>query len=906
MRFARASFPGSQKIILAFGCGLIILLITGITTSYTLSAMIAAAERHDTSHETLALLENLLSSLKDVEGGETAYVITGKDEYLALYREALARIEQELQSLRSLITANPDLRDAVDRVARLAADEARFTGRVVTLRRDKGRSAAMTLIQTGRGRSPMTDIRKIIIGMEAAVSGQIRERDLLVRTSTKRTSLILASASLVAILLLLVAGTMLMRELTKRLVVEKELSESEESFRLLIDGIRDYAVISLDRAGRVTGWNTGAERIYGYGAEEVVGKHVSQFCPADEVERGKPDHALQAATETGRYEEECWQIHKNGTKFWAHFVMTALHDEGGGIRGFSRVTRDISDRRRSEESMKKLSLSVEQATDLIILTDPEGKIEYVNKAVEDITGYSRGELVGKTRDLWRSGEYDEKFFTDMKETLLSGKPFQAVFTNRKRGGELFYVYEVITPLKDPQGVITHFVSTGRDITQQRALEERLNNLSYHDALTGIANRTLFIDRLSHGIARARYGKKIIVLLIVDINRFKYINDGYGLTVGDRVLKAITDRLSASVRDGDTVARLGSDDFGILLFDVAQTDDIILVVKKIMEHIVQPIPLRGEEIVLTASLGVAVYPHDGETPNDLLKSADIALTKAKQEGRNNYQFYTRDMNIKAMEFVSIDKRLLSSYKNREFTLYYQPYWDVNSGKLMGMEALIRWNSADQGVISPDKFIPVLEDTGMIIEVGDWITSTVCTQIRKWRDAGHALVPISVNISSVQFRKKDLAESIIAAVDEAGIDPALITLEITESTFMRNTEFASSVFQKLKAYGISISLDDFGTGYSSLSYLKKFPFDNLKIDISFVRDLTLESDASTIVSAIIAMARSLNLKTIAEGVETEELWKILRLLKCDMVQGNYFSPALPPEGVEIYFDGGRPGQ
>jgi diguanylate cyclase (GGDEF)-like protein/PAS domain S-box-containing protein len=890
-----------QKVVFVFALGLIILLVISIISYNNISAMIDSGEWHETSHQTLTVLEGLFSNIKDIEGGQRGYVITGQESYLAPYHHAVETVDVQIRALKVLMKDNPRQLDRLNRVTPLLAQKVRYSERVIKTRHDEGGLAAMKLVRTGRGLRIMENIRKGLTEMEDDVNGQLKERDALVRTSARRAVTAIVFGNLFAIAIFIAASMIILRELTQRIQTEKALRESEEGFRLLIDGVKDYAIVSLDPFGLITSWNTGAERISGYRSDEILGKHFSLFYPNEEVDLGKPDHALKMAGQDGRYEEECWHVHKNGSKFWANIIITALHDEHGKVRGYSKVTRDISDRRRSEESMRKLSMSVEQATDLIVLTDPAGNIEYINKAVEEITGYARNELIGKNRDLWRSGEYDEKFFADMKETLLSGKPFQAIFTNRKKDGELFYVYEVITPLRDPAGAITHFVSTGRDITQQRTMEERLNYLAYYDALTGIPNRALFIDRLTQGIARGRYAKKIIAVLIIDIDRFKFINDGYGLPVGDRVLRTVTERLASSIREGDTEARLGSDDFGIILFDVAETGDIILVVKKIMEVISQPIKMRGEDIVLTASLGISVYPYDGESTDDLMKNADIALSKAKLQGRNSYQFYTRDMNVKAMEFVSIDKRLFNSYKNREFMLFYQPYWDVLTQKLMGMEALIRWNSTTEGVISPDRFIPVLEDTGLIIQVGDWITSSVCMQIRDWLDRGYTPVPVSVNLSSVQFRKKDLAESILSMVEQARIDPKLLTMEITESTFMQNVDFASSVFKKLKEKGITISLDDFGTGYSSLSYLKKFPFDNLKIDISFIRDLTLESDASTIVTAIIAMARSLNLKSIAEGVETEELWKILRLLKCDMVQGNYFCPALPPKGVEIYFEG-----
>jgi len=323
------------------------------------------------------------------------------------------------------------------------------------------------------------------------------------------------------------------------------------------------------------------------------------------------------------------------------------------------------------------------------------------------------------------------------------------------------------------------------------------------------------------------------------------------------------------------------------------------VKKIMDNLTLPVKEGGEETVLTSSIGIAVYPYDGENAQEVMKNADMALANAKQQGSNSYRFYTKDMNFKATEYVAINKQLFNSFKNREFMIYYQPYWSTATQKLTGLEALLRWNSKHDGVVSPGRFIPVLEDTGMIIEVGEWITKSVCKQMREWQDKGYPHLPVAVNISPVQFRKQDLADQVLEAVRTSSIDPKLLTLEITEGTLMHNVDFARQVLTRLKQEGISISLDDFGTGYSSLSYLQKFPFDNLKIDISFVRELALDGHSSSIVSAIIAMARSLSLKTIAEGVETEELWKILRLLQCDMVQGNYFSAPLPPQGVEIYF-------
>ena len=564
----------------------------------------------------------------------------------------------------------------------------------------------------------------------------------------------------------------------------------------------------------------------------------------------------------------------------------------------SNTLAGIFVRKKSEKEMKKLSMSVEQSTDCVVITNKIGNIEYVNNAVEEITGYKREELIRKKPKIFQSGKHDNKFYREMWDTILSGHSFPAIFTNRKKNGELFYLNQTITSLRDEKGDITHFIATGKDITQQKFMEEKINYLAYYDALTGLPNRNLFIDRLKQGIARTDYSKRLISILAVDIDRFKSINDTFGLDTGDNVLKEVAEILSTSVRKGDTVARLGGDDFGVLLIDIAHSEDIILVIEKIMKNASQTITFNGKEIVLSLSIGISVYPADGKDAYELIKNADLALSKAKQQGRKNYQFYTEDMDLKASEFVLMEKNLLPALKNKEFMLNYQPYWEINTKRIIGMEALLRWKNEELGMVSPGKFIPVLEEMGLILEVGKWILETACRQFKEWQGKGYLVVPVSVNVSPVQFRQKDLSEMIGKITKEFSLDPKLLTLEITESTFMHDIEFTSSVLKKLRDIGISISIDDFGTGYSSLSYLKRFPVDNLKIDISFIREIATDPDTASIVTAIIAMAHTLNLKTIAEGVETEEQWKILRLLRCDMGQGYYISKPLPAEEVERF--------
>ena len=558
--------------------------------------------------------------------------------------------------------------------------------------------------------------------------------------------------------------------------------------------------------------------------------------------------------------------------------------------------RDITDQARATGEMRKLSLAVEQSSDWILITDRSGHITYANKAVERISGYSSKELIGKNPRIFKSGTHKRDLYKELWETILSGRSFSAIIKNRKKTGEIFEIFHTITPLKDDTGAITHFVATSKDLTQQKALEDRLDYLSYFDALTGLPNRRLFLNRLEQSILKVDYSKKRVAVLNIDIDRFALINETLGPDVGDKVLLEIGKILSASVREGDTVARFGNDEFEISLVDVAATDDVIFVADRIMKELSQPMKIMDHEIVTTITMGIAIFPEDGKTANDLLKNATAALIKAQEQGRKNYSFYTPAIDNKASEVFLMERRLFNALKNREFVLHYQPYVDTDTKRIAGMEALIRWKSPDQGLVPPGKFIPVLEDTGMIIDVGEWIFEESFRQITEWEQKGLSVVPVSVNLSLIQFRQKNLSETVSRLLTKFAVNPALITFEITESAFMQNIDFTISVLAEFKKKGISLSIDDFGTGYSSLSYLKRFAVDNLKIDISFIRDLTTDPDTASIITAIIAMAHSLKIKTIAEGVETEEQWKFLRLLRCDTIQGFYFHKPMPAEEIE----------
>ena len=553
-------------------------------------------------------------------------------------------------------------------------------------------------------------------------------------------------------------------------------------------------------------------------------------------------------------------------------------------------------RKEAEKKMKELATAVEQSSDWILITDRDGKIEYANNAVERISGFKREEILNKTPRIFKSGKYDNKFYKKMWNTILSGQTFSGILTNKGKGGKPFEIYHTVTPIRDDNGKIARFVATSKDITALRLMEERINFLANYDDLTKLPNRTLFTDRLIQAVSRAEYNEKSTAVLFIDIDRFHLINDALGLNVGDACLKEIAKRLSIVVREGDIVARFGSDEFAVALIDVNRSEDVILIIEDIREVLSVPIGANEEETVLNFSIGISIYRDDSADIGTIMQNADIACQKAKEQGGNSYQFFTPDMNERASEFILMERNLFNAIKNDEFVLHYQPYFDIHTRRMVGMEALIRWRSGDKGLVPPGSFIPVLEKTGMIIEVGEWVLRTAIRQIKEWQNQGYPVVPVSVNLSLVQFRQKKLVATIKDLLEEYALAPSLLVLEITESAFMEDIEFTKSMLEELKDIGVSISIDDFGTGYSSLSYLKRIPVDNLKIDMSFIREIAMDSDTASIVSAIVTMANALNLKTIAEGIETEEQLRILQVLNCNTGQGFHFSKPLPREHFE----------
>ncbi|HEU4386100.1 MAG TPA: EAL domain-containing protein [Anaeromyxobacteraceae bacterium] len=558
-----------------------------------------------------------------------------------------------------------------------------------------------------------------------------------------------------------------------------------------------------------------------------------------------------------------------------------------GLFSILAVVRRSSLRRRQEQGRDGLLRAVEQVRDLVTIADGRGRIQYVNKAVEDVTGYSRDELVGTRSRAWLPWYQGVPFLEEMQRTVLAGRPYRGGVLGRRKTGEAFLAEETVTPLSDPTGTLQGILSTARDVTEQRLLECTLDHRAKHDALTGLPNRRHFLHLLDHAL-HAAGGERSAVVLVVDLDRFSQLNDLMGSAAGDQLLAQVSQRLRALAGE-DLVGRLGGDEFAL-----ARIADRSLDVAAVVEEVRRAVSMARagpDDLAVTAAVGIAVAPDHGRDARTLVEDAYLALGQAKTRGRGAVVHFDLGLARGTADALLLEQRLAGAFRNGEYLIRYQPYYELASRRLAGAEALMQWKSADLGAIPAARFVPLLEENGMIVEVGMWVLETACRQAREWQ-ARRLALPVSVNLSGAQFRDRGMVQAVAEAIDRHRLDPARLALEVTESVCLDDLDFAVGTLKRLKGLGVSISVDDFGTGYSSLSYLKRLPVDTLKIDMSFVRDVTRDQDAASIVSAITTLARSMQLRTIAEGVETEEQRNVLHLLRCDMGQGYYFSPAVTP--------------
>jgi len=562
------------------------------------------------------------------------------------------------------------------------------------------------------------------------------------------------------------------------------------------------------------------------------------------------------------------------------------------------LQKNVAAVRDSQEQLKLSAQVFINSMEAIVITDINNNIIQINKAFTEITGYSSDEAVGKNPRILKSGKHDQDFYRAMWETLLKTGSWQGEVMDRRKSGEIYPKWLSINVVRDDHGDISNYIALFSDITERKASYDRIQHLAHFDALTDLPNRSLLNDHLDMAIAIAKRSQTQLAILFLDLDRFKIVNDSLGHHAGDSLLQIVSGRLNECVRETDTVARLGGDEFVILLSSIREPNDAARVAQKVIDTIGLPFILGENEVNIGTSIGIGIYPDNGEDAPALLKNADAAMYHAKESGRNNFQFFSSVMNEKAFERLALENDLRRALKREEFFLQYQPQIDVQTGQIVGVEALIRWQHPERGLVPPFNFILLAEKCGLIVPIGEWVIRTACVQNLAWQKQGLPPLLTAVNISAQQFQQKHFKESLVQILADTGLAPHLLELEITESAIMENADSMLESLHSLKKLGVQLSIDDFGTGYSSLSYLKHFPIDKLKIDRSFVQDITEDSKDNAIIKTIINLGHNLKLKVIAEGVETAEQLDTLRKLLCDEIQGYYFSRPLNPQDFAVF--------
>lgn len=550
-----------------------------------------------------------------------------------------------------------------------------------------------------------------------------------------------------------------------------------------------------------------------------------------------------------------------------------------------------------QQWMQLIGSALETAANAVMITRDDGVIVWANTAMTKLSGYDREEILGNTPRLFNSGEHPPIFWQHLWETIRQGSAWSHEVINRHKDGTFYPIRQTVTPIQDMQGRVTHFISVQEDIRQEKASQDKLRYNATHDLLTGLPNRMLMQEHLQQAMNAAKRGKHVVGIIFIDLDHFKIINDSLGHQVGDDLLRQVTARLSGCLRVGDTLSRLGGDEFVVLLPGINTPLDAAVVAQKMLDSLHAPINIGIHELQTGCSIGISVFPLDGEDAETLLKNADTAMYTAKESGRNSYHFYVPEMNARVVKRMELERGLRRALERNEFELYYQPQLEIKSGRIIGLEALIRWQHPQQGLVSPADFIPVAEETGLIVPIGEWVLATACQQLATWQAAGVPLVTVAVNVSVRQFRQDAIVTAAERILRETGIQPHQIELELTESMMLESADQNTAILHKLHEMGFQLALDDFGTGFSSLGYLKRLPFHVLKIDRTFVQDIGLDNDDTTIAVSIIGLAHNLGMKAIAEGVETAEQRAFLRKHDCDFEQGFLFARPLPADEVAL---------
>ncbi|WP_052452442.1 EAL domain-containing protein [Noviherbaspirillum autotrophicum] len=685
------------------------------------------------------------------------------------------------------------------------------------------------------------------------------------------------------------------QDVTQRVCAEEEWKR----FRLGMEHSTD-AIYVVDRATlRIVDVNETACTMLGYSREEMLqlSPYLTRVGLSPEQLAAYYDAIAYSATQQAVTRSVLRR--KDGTQVQVEMLMRALRS--GGRLVMMALIKDLTERLQAQAALRaseeRFIATFNQAAVGLAHATVDGRWLRANQKLQQITGYSEEELLGMT--VFEVTHYDDVESTrELIQRSVAGElqNYSIQKRYRRKSGSHVWVSVSVSLVFDEPGVPSYFIAAIEDISLRKRMELELRYSAYHDALTDLPNRALLQDRLSQAIVYAHRAQRYVAVMLIDLDRFKNVNDSLGHDVGDQVIVQIGRRLSRNTRNGDTVARLGGDEFVVILSDIGHEEDVAQLAQQALLSLAEPLVVKGQELYPSGSIGISLYPKDGNDGPGLLRSADMAMYQAKERGGNHFQFYAHEMNARVLERLQLDARLRRALDQEEFVLHYQPQVDIASGRIVGVEALVRWQPQDGPMIPPNYFIPVAEETGLIVPIGEWVLRTACKQSREWQRAGLPAIRTAVNLSARQFGRQDIVKLVSHILQETGCSADALELEITESVIMKNAEAGAETLARLDEMGVRLSIDDFGTGYSSLSYLHRFPIHTLKIDRSFIGDIADANDDAPIARAVILLAHSMNLRVIAEGVETEEQLAFLRKHHCDEIQGYYFSRPVPEAQIE----------
>ncbi|WGG52175.1 bifunctional diguanylate cyclase/phosphodiesterase [Rugamonas sp. DEMB1] len=651
------------------------------------------------------------------------------------------------------------------------------------------------------------------------------------------------------------------------------------------------ALLELDLAGYIVGWSAGAEQMFGYAEPEALGQHVL-FLYAEDDDDGSIAELFfeheQAVTEVRRRR-------KSGEVFWVELTLSLRRDAGGDPDGMLVRLQPPGEALSEQDKLRLHARIIEDSDQGVLITDANERIVSINGAFSRITGYSPAETIGQTPDLLRSGVHDADFRAQVRAAMKGHGPWRGEIVGKRKNGELFPQSVTISVVRDRAGQITHTFSLFSDISVHKDAEARMQRMANYDGLTGLPNLCLLSQLVDQALMEARRSQQHGALMVIEISRIGAISDTLGHEVGNELLCEIGRLFRQVLRDADVLARLDGSKFAIALLHIEKREHAAIVASKLLTALAAPIQIGGHSLQVGASIGITIYPEDGRETATLIRYAEVASSRAAQNIESAFLFYSEEMNQRAKEHLRLETELRLALVNQELQLYYQPKVSLRSGRIVGAEALLRWRHPVRGLVSPGVFIPVAEETGLILDLGSWVLEEACRQVREWKDANLIMPTIAVNLSARQF-DQGLPARVAAVLERHGVQPEQIMLEITESLLVRGADNVIAIMNELVAMGMALALDDFGTGYSSLAYLKKFPISTLKIDRAFVTGLPYEENDCAIARAIVTMAQQLRQEIVAEGVETAEQMSFLRELGCDQLQGYLFSQPVPAADFE----------